>query len=158
MKRHLLLLTACLPALLVPATTSSQEDEDDGDSTCVTTRIIDRTEILDNHTIVFHMRGGDIFLNRLDRTCRGLTPRSTFSYRTASSRLCASDSITVIERAGPRFESGATCGLGIFESIHEETLAMLKGEEPDAEVRVIPIEVEQTDGETIDEEEARAEE
>jgi hypothetical protein len=143
MNRKLKLLTTCLLTQLVPTAASLQETEDDGDRSCVTLRTIDRTEVIDKRTIVFHLKGGDIFVNRLDRTCPGLAPDKAFSYRTQLSRLCDVDNITVVERGAFGFSNGASCGLGLFEAIDEDTLAMIKGDEPDAEVRVIPIDVEE---------------
>src|SRR5690606_17824151 len=39
---------------------------------CISTTRLDRTEVVDNETVLFYMRGGDIYRNRLSRSCPGL--------------------------------------------------------------------------------------
>ena len=46
---------------------------------CVSIRRIDRTEIIDDRTIVFHMIGKEIYLNKLPRRCPGLRSAGTYS-------------------------------------------------------------------------------
>lgn len=80
---------------------------------CVDLIRIDRTEVLDDQTILFHMKGGKIWRNRLPYKCPQLGFEKSFSHKTSINRLCSVDTITVIN-TGARMP-GATCGLGVFE-------------------------------------------
>lgn len=112
---------------------------------CIQTTRIDRTEVIDDQTVVFYMRGRRIYVNHLDRACPGLDSGRPFSYRTTNSRLCSVDTITVLEQSAFGLIPGFTCGLGQFEPADEEVIALLKGEEEEAEITVVPIEVEEED-------------
>ncbi len=48
---------------------------------CITTRAIRSTDIIDDRTILFEMRGGDYYVNNLTRTCRGLKREGSGSGR-----------------------------------------------------------------------------
>ena len=89
--------------------------------------------------------------DRLDRACPGLDRDRPFSYRANNSRICSIDSITVLENSAFGLTRGFTCGLGVFEPSNEEAIALLKGEQEEAEVTVIDIEVEDED--TVEDEE-----
>lgn len=136
-----MLFAAGLLAMLPLAPAATQDDEDYEPRRCISLAVIDHTEVIDDQTVVFHMKNGDIFLNHLDRTCPTLAPGEVFSYRTASRQLCSVDFITVhpdFPRAG-----GISCRLGMFQPTDEGLLAILKGEEEEAEISVTPIEVEE---------------
>ena len=143
MNRSANLLLLCLLSLLPLSPASAQGDEDNDPARCIRISLIDRTEIIDDRTIAFHMRGGDIYLNQLDRTCIGLDRGDPFSYGTATGQICRNDFITIIERGGFGLQRGASCGLGMFTPTDEESLSMLKGEEEEAEVTIESIEVEE---------------
>ena len=148
MKRQARLLSYFLLSALPLATASSQDSDDIDDAAdaaeeparCITLSRIDRTEVIDDRTIAFHMRNGDIYLNRLDRACRNLDRGRPFSYRTSTSQLCSVDVITILEEFGVGLSPGASCGLGLFEPSDEEELALLKGEEEPAEITTVPVE------------------
>lgn len=74
------------------------------------TRIRD-TKILDDSTIVFHLGGGDAYVNRLPHRCGGMYMQDRFSYSTGINRLCNTDAI----RSGSK-----TCMLGKFEKIEKK--------------------------------------
>jgi hypothetical protein len=112
---------------------------------CIQSTRIDRTEVIDDRTVVFYMRGRRIYVNHLDRACPGLDRGNPFSYRTTNSRLCNIDTITVLERSAFGLIPGFSCGLGEFEPADEEVIALLKGEEEEAEITVVPVEVEELD-------------
>lgn len=80
---------------------------------CVNTSRIRRSEVLDDYTILFHMRNGRIFVNRLPHRCFGLGFERGFGYSLSTSLLCDVDIIQVIEPSG----MGAHCGLGEFERL-----------------------------------------
>ncbi|MFK8019536.1 MAG: hypothetical protein AB8B86_07200 [Pseudomonadales bacterium] len=105
------------------------EDFVDSDTAerCINLRRLDRSEVLGNQTIVFHMRGDDIFINRLRFRCLGLSKRDTIMFETRFNQLCNLDQVTVLNETGGRFMRGASCGLGLFHPIDQETVDLLKG-------------------------------
>lgn len=76
---------------------------------CLQIARIYRSEIVDDGTILFHMRDGAIWRNRLPRRCSGLRMQGGFGYVTPLDRLCDLDLIQVLEG------SRSVCGLGRFE-------------------------------------------
>jgi hypothetical protein len=78
---------------------------------CVDVHRIKETRILDNQTILFIMRGGNRYLNRLPVKCHGLLINDGFSYELSTSRLCKQDSITALS---PGSIPGNRCLLGEF--------------------------------------------
>ncbi|MEJ8566084.1 DUF6491 family protein [Elongatibacter sediminis] len=93
---------------------------------CIRLQRIDRTEVLDDYSILFHMKGGDIYLNRLPHRCPGLAFRDSFMYRTSLNQLCNVDIITVLDNMGFGFSPGASCGLGLFYPVSKEDVKQLK--------------------------------
>jgi hypothetical protein len=112
---------------------------------CIQASRIDRTEIIDERTVVFYMRGRRIYVNHLDRACPGLDRGKPFAYRTTNSRLCSIDTITVLENSAFGMTRGFSCRLGEFEPADEEVIALLKGEEEEADITVVPVEVDELD-------------
>lgn len=125
------------------------EDEviDTTPQACVIVRRIDNTVVVDDKTVLFYMRGGDIYENFLKRSCPGLGRAKSFSYGVATGRLCSSDMITVFDPFSP--EPGQTCGLGEFRPITVDRAAFLEAG-PDAaarqpEVKTIDLPVEEAE-------------
>ena len=110
---------------------------------CVSIRRIDRTEIIDDRTVVFHMLGKDIYLNKLPRRCPGLRSSGTYSYKNQTGRLCDVDTITVLNSFGGGFSRGASCGLGKFFPITKDELVVLKNPELDVEPETTEAEIEE---------------
>lgn len=106
---------------------ASEEEEILSPSTqrCLSLSRIRRTDVIDDETIVFYLRGGDIYINSLPRTCPGLERNDRFMYEVSQSRLCDTDLITVIEGFGVARHRGFTCRLGVFSPISEEALAVM---------------------------------
>ena len=92
---------------------------------CISTRNIRDTDILDERTILFRMRGGDYFVNYLRNDCPGLVREERFSYRSSGGRLCQVDMIRVLEQFGGFIQEGMSCGLGVFYPISEEEAEFL---------------------------------
>ena len=92
---------------------------------CISTRNIRHTDILNERTILFRMRGGDYFVNYLRHDCPGLVREERFSYRTTGGRLCQVDLIRVIEQFGGFIQEGMSCGLGVFYPITGEEAEFL---------------------------------
>ena len=78
---------------------------------CVDIHRIDQTRIIDNQTILFIMRGGTRYLNRLPFKCSGLMLAGGFGYETTMSQLCMQYRITTLNPGGTL---GSTCLLGRF--------------------------------------------
>jgi hypothetical protein len=83
-------------------------------SVCLQTYQIDHTEIPDDSTILFRMKGGQVWKNTLTAPCSGLRANGGFQYSTDINEICSNlQSIRVIEQGGgPRL--GAVCLLGEF--------------------------------------------
>lgn len=98
-----------------------------GPERCITLNRVQRTEVIDDRTLIFHMRGGDeIYLNYLERECPGLKREGRFMYSPTGNRLCNVDNITVLEQWGFGLTRGFTCSLGDFHPISAVDLADLK--------------------------------
>jgi hypothetical protein len=75
---------------------------------------------VDEDTILFYARNGDVYRNDLPHACPSLEFEDRFMYRTALTQLCDVDVITVLDDVGFGFMPGASCGLGKFQPIGEE--------------------------------------
>lgn len=85
--------------------------------TCIMRSQIRSTDVVDDQTIDFKMRNGDIYRNKLPNKCSGLGFEESFSYRTSTNRLCNVDIIRVLDNTAGRIETRAACGLGKFQEI-----------------------------------------
>lgn len=81
----------------------------DGEKRCLRIARIDRTQIVDDQTLLFHMRNGDIWRNRLPQKCYGIRMQGGFGYATSLDVVCDLDILQVL--GGSR----SVCGLGRFE-------------------------------------------
>jgi len=125
------IVIGCCLLALAPLTGFATEDADDSAvERCISLRAIDKTDVVDDNNILFYMRNGDVYLNRLPHRCPGLKRERTFMYRTTMPRLCDVDIITVLDQAGFGFMPGASCGLGRFYPISEDEARMLKESPP----------------------------
>ena len=87
---------------------------------CIRTRSIDQIDIVDSDTLVFRMRGDEVYRNDLPYNCPGLREGDTLMYRTTIGQMCDLDVVTVLEDWGFGFAPGASCGLGMFHPIDEQ--------------------------------------
>jgi hypothetical protein len=138
---------ACAAVGMTPA--AAQDDlASGGPERCITLTRLDKTEIIDDRTIIFMMRGGAIYLNHLARECPGLKREEHFMYSPTSNRLCDIDTVTVLEQWGFGLTRGFTCALGVFHPISEAELEDLRnpvegessGAPGDGEFEVVPVE------------------
>lgn len=118
----------CWSALLAGAIALSstgaaaQEDEEASEEPlrCLSMASIRSTKVIDDATVLFFHGRGRVYVNRLERECLGLARYGKFTYEVHTgarhARLCATDSITVLERNG----RGFNCGLGMFEPISQD--------------------------------------
>jgi hypothetical protein len=128
-------MTIALVLLSSCAVLADEVDDTEGER-CISITRIDRTHVLDDQRILFYMRGKDVYLNQLPRSCGGLASQGRFSYRTSMSQLCRLDMITVLNTVGGGLMRGATCGLGYFIPVTEDEAEILRNPElatPDAE-------------------------
>lgn len=87
---------------------------------CVRIQSIDEIDIVNSGTLIFRMRGDEVYRNDLPHECPGLRQGDTLMYRSSVGQLCSVDIITVLEDWGFGFSPGASCGLGMFEPITEQ--------------------------------------
>ena len=106
----------------------AQEQLDRTPTDCVLMNRVSRNVGVNDHQVVFYMRGNTYYLNNLDAACQALTKGAdsfVFHYRTRSAkitRVCDTDSFTV-----ERQTSRIGCGLGQFVPITAEEAAALTG-------------------------------
>jgi len=83
---------------------------------CLQLQDIRNTNVIDDQTIDFITRNGDVYRNRLPNSCPQLGFERGFSYATSITQLCSVDIITVLIQGQPMMR-GASCGLGQFTPI-----------------------------------------
>jgi hypothetical protein len=114
---------------------------------CLSLTRINRTVVADDETVLFYMRGGDVYQNILPRRCPGLKANDRFMYSPFSNRLCDTDTITVLEQFAGRLDRGVTCRLGEFYPITEiEAEELLRANDEDVRgggprVQVEPVDL-----------------
>ena len=90
------------------ATTDAGGTGGGSNGVCLQASQIDHTSIVDDSTIVFYMRTGKPYVNKLRIPCSSLKIEDGFAYETDSSEICsASQTIRVLR-------SGNFCELGQF--------------------------------------------
>jgi hypothetical protein len=119
-------LLATFAATLCASTAVNAQNDAPLDRTpvdCITVSRIDRTDIIDDRTIIFFMRGGKlIYRNYLPHTCPRLAIEDRFGYQTTTARVCRVDTIAVLPRVGiPTY-----CQLGEFHPITREDVEELR--------------------------------
>jgi len=131
--RHFILTTALIGLIASPALAQDEPwqdiplEEREG-RLCISIPRIDSSDVLDDHNIVFDMRGRAMYLNKLPNRCPSLAFEDTFTYSTPLSQLCNTDIITVLRSAGVGLMRGPSCGLGKFVPITKEEVKELKAE------------------------------
>ena len=138
-------LTALVP-LMLASFGSQGADEDNGDPVrCIRLNRLDRTDIIDERTIAFFMRGGGVYVNHLDRTCPRLDNSRPIAYSVPNGQLCLSDGIQVLEEGVFGLMPGAWCRLSTFDPSDEDAVAALKGELDEVDVTVEEVAVDDAD-------------
>ncbi len=134
------------PALLLAEDEQPDSGKPEGAENCVSLQSIKKTRIVDDQTIIFYMRGGDIFVNSLPRRCPGLKRAGSYSYATSLSRLCNTDVIRVLETFGSAFpRPAAACGLGFFSPSTKEAIDLMLNEPPEVNPEAVQPEIEAED-------------
>ena len=98
----------------------SKYEKTGADETCLNLSHVRDSDPLDDHAIMFELRGGDMYLNELDGRCTGLERERRFSYKTSQNKICKGDIITVTDNFG---NFRGSCSLGAFEKISPIELA-----------------------------------
>lgn len=93
---------------------------------CIDARQLASIEPVGNHTLLFYVRGDEVWRNRLDHACAGLNRDTIFSYELRGSRLCSNDLIHQVERIGDRLERRIGCALGEFDALTVDQAEALK--------------------------------
>ena len=123
-------------ALAVPAH-AEEPDEREG-KRCLTMSRVSTTEIIDSQTILFHVVGGDTYVNRLPRRCPGLRRNDALMFDVRGSQICDLDSVSVLQTWGVGFTPGVSCRLGRFVPVTEDDVEALRSPPRDIEPREVP--------------------
>ena len=83
---------------------------------CINRFRLGRTEVLNDYTILFHMKGGKTYKSELPFRCYLLGSERRFSYTLSSALLCSDTIITIFSVGGG---IKASCGIGDFEELEE---------------------------------------
>jgi len=121
--RAVALLSAALFSVSAAAQDGDERADDAGldrtPQSCIVASRIDRTEVIDDNTIIFHMRGrNQAYANYLPRRCPNLAREDRFTYQRRSGQLCDDTTITVLELYAPGL--GFTCQIGQFHPVTPE--------------------------------------
>lgn len=86
---------------------------------CLRTPFIRDTKVLDDSTILFRMRSGELYVNQLDKPCPQLKKNNSFTYRApVGNQLCNNDAIVVFySGALLGFNEGPTCSINGFDKV-----------------------------------------
>ena len=112
-------------ALAVSSTAAADEHMKKAEH-CISLNRIQSSTVIDDRRILFEMLGDDYYLNELPHKCPGLDFEEAFMYRTSIGQLCDMDIVTVLINAGFGLQSGASCGLGMFQPVSEQEAEMLR--------------------------------
>ena len=124
MSFHNLKILPLLAILAIPAVA----DEDNSDEVladqeskrCISVRSVRSTRVIDDNTVLFYMRGKDIYLNSLRTNCTRLSREGRFSYTVHASSLCELDRIRILMDTGFGLQEGRSCALGRFQPVTRE--------------------------------------
>ena len=82
-----------------------------GNGICIQTQFVDHTEIPDDRTIIFHMKGGIVWKNTLPFPCSSLKFEGGFVYVNSIPEVCSNQQTIQVLR------SGIYCELGQFTPV-----------------------------------------
>jgi hypothetical protein len=82
---------------------------DDGPNRCIQVNLIDHTRVLDDQTILFYLRGGEVLRNTLNGRCVGLRLATRgFTYVALDNTVCGNLQSVRLN------DTGEVCELGSF--------------------------------------------
>jgi hypothetical protein len=108
-----------ISALSAPAAVAGEhkgEKKQERERHCLSIARVNRIEVVDDQTMLFHMNGGKKYINKLPYKCHGLK-HNAFIHETSIQSYCDLDTITVYD-ASLGMRLGA-CPLGEFEPYEE---------------------------------------
>lgn len=110
----------------LPVLHAQEASKQESSIPCVKLDRIQDVDVIDNKTIVFQTGNNTYYINRLPYACNGLRLNDGFLYRTSLNEICNVDVITVLDKVGPGYTGGPSCGLGRFEPITKDEIKALK--------------------------------
>jgi hypothetical protein len=109
-------LTAALftvASILVSATPAVADQGEDPKSVCLRADEVDHTKVLNDHQILFYMRGKQVWLNTLAGRCATLPIQDGFAWSSFFPKYCSNvETIRVLR-------TGEVCKLGEFTPYEE---------------------------------------
>jgi len=93
---------------------------------CLRSELIERTEPLSDRFIVFHMRGGALWIAQMRNRCPEMTYDSKLMFEKSNPRICEWDSVRVVHDEGLDYRYGPRCNLPKFEPVSPQQVDMLK--------------------------------
>ena len=95
---------------------------------CLPSYKIERTEVLSERYILFHLDNDALWLAQLRGRCPGVTPNAHLAFGKDEGRLCEWDSVRVVydDGIGSDVRMGPTCNLPKFDPGSPEQVEMLK--------------------------------
>ena len=128
-KTYLLIMLACLINLSAPVPSMADEPDEPDEvkeaksRTCISTRNLKKTAVVDDLNVLFFMVGTAVYHNILPRACDGLSLSGRFAYTTYAGSLCELDMIEIL--AGNSYQRGRSCRLGYFYPVTNEDIVAL---------------------------------
>ena len=144
-------ISLVVAALLIVVPASAQEDEasveangeasaDNGTRTCLSTRRIRHTRIVDDRNVLYFLSGRTVFLNVLRKSCQGLKQVGSFAYASNNGQVCKDDGIALIGGALGAMRPVPVCWLGIHRQItRDQADIMMDAAEQRFELKPMPI-------------------
>jgi len=148
----LVALAALIAAAGATARAQERVQGHDVAQACIYRPNIDHTRVLDDRTILFFMRGREIYQNTLTDQCYSLKSANRFAYGEASlHRVCTGNLISVIHDIAPgRISQSNSCKLGAFVPVDQDVAdELIAAAEPSGKnkagdkrrtVQVVPVE------------------
>jgi len=121
-------LVSLISFIYVSSATANQADNTDNSIPCLSLSRIKNVDILDNKHLVFQTGVNDYYLNTLPYACNGLRLNDSFLYSSSINQICNVDVISVLNKFGSGYQSGPSCGLGVFVAVNKEEITTLRND------------------------------
>ncbi len=109
-----------------PQATPSADPGSEKVQRCLQLSRLDRTEVLNDHQILFQTQGHKSYVNTLPYPCPGMRRDSTLMFRTSIDLVCDVDVVTIVDQLGWGLQPRASCGLGKFDPVDEDEVKQLR--------------------------------
>lgn len=117
------------PGVYVPPADPDVDVPPGAPQRCIDRREVRGIEAVGNHTLLFLLRDGSAWRNRLRRACVGLRRNSIFSYETQTGRLCANDIVYTLTDFVGELRRDGNCGLGEFDFLTPDQVEAIQAME-----------------------------